>query len=122
VNPLAIACLIFLLTSTNFKTKIYAQDSIPSSRVYLIDPNDPMGYNIDQQTPINLPPSQSSTYYDLEALDIEVSDRSSVINKGIEYKETTAPSQEKIKNPPKKGPGISFSDMAKSIQKNKTKD
>lgn len=100
-----------------FHTFLYGQDSIPSSRVYIIDPNDPMGYPVDQSTSILQP--QNSTYYDLDALDLELNERTAIPSKGLEYKETNPnpPSQEKIKSNAKKGPGISFSDMAKSLQK-----
>jgi len=98
-----------------FHTFLNGQDSIPSSRVYIIDPNDPIGYPLDQ--PTNLLQPQNSTYYDLDALDPELNERTVIPSKGLEYKETNPPSQEKIKGNTKKGPGISFSDMAKSLQK-----
>jgi len=110
INSWYLICFLFI-----FHTFLYGQDSIPSSRVYIIDPNDPVGYSLDQPTSILQP--QNSTYYDLEALDTELNDRSAIPSKGLEYKETNPPSQEKIKSNAKKGPGISFSDMAKSLQK-----
>lgn len=109
-NVWYLICFFFI-----FHTFLYGQDSIPSSRVYIIDPNDPVGYSLDQPTSILQP--QNSTYYDLDALDAELNDRSAIPSKGLEYKETNPPSQEKIKSNTKKGPGISFSDMAKSLQK-----
>lgn len=112
INAWYLICFLLI-----FHTYLYGQDSIPSSRVYIIDPNDPIGYSLDQPTGALQP--QNSTYYDLDALDVELNDRHAIPSKGLEYKETNpnSSSQEKIKNTTKKGPGISFSDMAKSLQK-----
>ena len=113
-DPLLLLLLLFFfLIFAISPVAVIAEDAVPqNSRVYIVDPNDPTTDSFNAPLPSY---GGGATYYDLDALDREIAERKAQAARQIDPDD--APPQEKIKTPTKKGPGISFSDMAKSIQK-----